>query len=224
MEKITLVVTCCKRPDLLKIMLESFVKYNTYPIEQAILIEDSDQNGINDFAKELVPFPCLCLYNGKNIGQIESIDIAYSHVTTPFIFHCEDDWEFYDVGFVEKSLEILAKDPKVVTITLRAHNDTNGQPVEGTNYGGYHYLARNFDRFWHGFTLNPGMRRLADYNVVKPFTESCKPYMEGFGHPNETDISRIYNNLGFRGAILDNPRGFVRHTGWGRHMPRVWEH
>jgi len=32
----------------------------------------------------------------KNIGQIKSIDKAYSMVDTEYIFHCEDDWEFYD--------------------------------------------------------------------------------------------------------------------------------
>jgi hypothetical protein len=92
----------------------------------------------------------MCIYNGKNIGQIESIDVAYSHVTTPFIFHCEDDWEFYDVGFIEKSLEVFAKDPKVVTITLRAHNDTNGQPVRDIIMVDTRSLARNYDNFWHG--------------------------------------------------------------------------
>lgn len=225
MEKVTLVVTCCKRPDLLQKTLESFVASNTYPIEQAIFIEDSDQTGINDFVKDMaLPFPCLCLYNGKNIGQIESIDLAYAHVTTPYIFHCEDDWEFFEPGFIEKSFDVLRKDPTVVTVQLRAHNDTNGHPIEPENLGGYHYLIRGYDRFWHGFTLNPALRRHADYMLVKPFTESCKPYMEGFGHPNETDISRIYNNLGYRGAILDRKEGHVRHIGWGRHMPRVWEH
>jgi len=223
MKKVTLVITCCKRTDLLKKTLESFVQMNTYPIEEAILIEDSDQTGINDFTKDILPFPTTCVYNEKNIGQIESIDKAYNLVKTPYIFHCEDDWEFFNPGFIEKSFEVLEKDPKVVTIQLRAHHDTNGQPVEETNLGGYHYLARNYDRFWHGFTLNPGLRRLSDYNIVKPFTESCKPYMEGFGHPNETDISRIYNNLGYRGAILEKKEGYVRHIGYGRHMPRVWE-
>lgn len=224
MDKITLVVTCCKRPDLLEKTLKSFVATNTYPIEEAILIEDSEFTGINDFAKDILPFPTTCLYNGKNIGQIESIDIAYSHVKTEYIFHCEDDWEFFCPEYVERSLEVLKKDTSVVCITLRAHNDTNAHPIEAYNYGGYHYMTRNYDHYWHGFTLNPGLRRLADYKRFAPFVESCKPYMEGFAHPNETDLSRIYNNAGYRGAILDKADGFVRHIGWGRHINRSWEH
>ena len=32
------------------------------------------------------------LVNKKRMGQLFSIDKAYSLVTTEYIFHCEDDW------------------------------------------------------------------------------------------------------------------------------------
>lgn len=224
MDKVTLVITCCRRPQLLQKTLQSFLKYNTYPIEEAILIEDSELMGINDFAKSILPFPTTCLYNGKNIGQIESIDVAYANVKTPYIFHCEDDWEFFYRGFIEASLRVLKTDPLVVVVQLRAHNDTNGHPVElHKNLGGYYYMSNTYDALWHGFTLNPGLRRTVDYLLVKPFVESCKPYMEGFGHPNEPDLSRIYNNLGYRGSILQKATGYVRHIGANNHIPRVWD-
>ena len=40
------------------------------------------------------------------------MDRAYSNVTTPFIFHCEDDWEFYRKGFIE-DVEILTGQPEI---------------------------------------------------------------------------------------------------------------
>ena len=53
------------------------------------------------------------IYNETNIGQIKSIDKnIYSLVKTEFIFHCEDDWEFYSYGFIEKSINILSNNLK----------------------------------------------------------------------------------------------------------------
>lgn len=40
-QEVTLFITSCGRPELLKRTLESFVKFNTYPIKEAILCEDS---------------------------------------------------------------------------------------------------------------------------------------------------------------------------------------
>ena len=62
-KEVTLFVTACNRPDLLKITLETFQKYNTYPIKEAIIIEDSGLQGINDFAKDILTCPCILLYN-----------------------------------------------------------------------------------------------------------------------------------------------------------------
>ena len=55
MEKeVTLFITSCGRPELLKKTLLSFVKYNTYPIEEVILCEDSGIKCIVDFVKNII--------------------------------------------------------------------------------------------------------------------------------------------------------------------------
>ena len=216
MSKVTLFITACNRPDLLKRTLESFIKYNTYPIEKCIITEDSDQTNNNDFAIELCPFPVEIIYNGKNMGHYYSIENGYSKITTEYIFHCEEDWEFFKPGFIEKSLEVLQKDSKVITVWLRRDS---GHPVEVENQGGYHYMETNYYGVWHGFTLNPGLRRLSDYTKFAPWTESCKSYM-WHGILDESSLSMFYHHNGYRGAILDDPEGFVRHIGWDRHIPR----
>src|ERR1035441_5909366 len=104
--EITLVLTSCGRYDLLSQTLESFYKFNTYSIKEVIIVEDWNRE-----------------------GQIKSIDKAYARVKTPYIFACEDDWCFYKSGFIEKSLEILEKYPKILQVWLREHNDTNGHPI-----------------------------------------------------------------------------------------------
>jgi hypothetical protein len=220
---VTLFITACNRPDLLKQTLESFLKYNTYPITKCIIVEDSDKININDFAIEMCPFPVEIIYNNKNIGQLESIEIGYSKIDTEYIFHCEDDWEFFKPGFIEISKNILDRDSSVVTVWLRAHNDTSCHPIEQIDRGGYKYMITNFGKLWHGFTLNPGLRRLADYKKFAPWKETCYPYIEGFGVLNEPDLSVLYYKNGYRGAITNDPEGLVRHIGWGRHIKRFFE-
>jgi hypothetical protein len=36
----------------------------------------------------------------KKVGQITSIDIAYSYVDTPYVYHSEDDFVTLKDGFI----------------------------------------------------------------------------------------------------------------------------
>ena len=42
------------------------------------------------------------IFNERRRGQILSIDRLYSTIDTEYIFHCEDDWEFYKKRFAKK--------------------------------------------------------------------------------------------------------------------------
>jgi hypothetical protein len=215
---VTLVITACNRPHLLKKTLASFVRWNTYPIARCILIEDSGLTGINDFVRPLCPFPVTFLYNETNLGQTASIERAYSYVTTPYIFHCEEDWEFYKGGFIERSMPVLHSDPSVITVWLRAHDDVNNHPIDTEDRGGYRYMSSAPDRHpYYGYTTNPGLRRLSDYAQVRPWADHCRrPYFDGKGRMFEPDICILYHARGYRAAILTEPDGFVRHLGWGQ--------
>jgi hypothetical protein len=68
---VTIVLTSCNRPDLLKKTLESFIKHNTYPIKEAIIIDDSGIIGCNDIALE----PFIQTLNIKSIYN--KINITY---------------------------------------------------------------------------------------------------------------------------------------------------
>lgn len=213
---VTIVVTSYNRPHLLRKTLESFVKHNTYPNVKCIIIEDSGNQNINDFAPSICPFPVTCIYNESNIGQVASIEKVYSMIDTPYIFHCEEDWEFYSPGFIEKSFDVLEKDPSVITVWLRAHSDVNGHPIESKDQGGYRYMESDTSRHpYYGFTFNPGLRRTSDYQCVAPWKETCsRPHFDDKEWLFEPDIAILYKSRGYRAAILTNPHGFVRHIGW----------
>ena len=222
-DQITLVVTSCGRLNLLQRTLYSFLKFNTYPIAEAIIIEDSGKLDLRASLDIEFPFPVTIIQNETNLGQIKSIDIAYSQVKMPYIFHCEDDWEFYKPGFIETSLDILRQDPAVLCVWLRAHDDTMGHQIEILPHGRYNYMALNFDRYWHGFTFNPGLRRTHDCMRLHPFSDlkvlvKKKPMMIG-----EIDLAGYYKMLGYRAAITNDEEGYIRHIGSRSHIDLPWE-
>jgi len=206
-EEVTLFITSFNRPDLLKITLESFLKYNTYPIKESIIIDDSGIENVNDFVYDILPFPCKLIYNPIRIGQMKSIEKGIQFITTPYTFHCEEDWEFYDYGFIEKSFEILKKNNKITSVWLRSHNEIKlmyNIPILRVPNENYYITGPNIGNF----SWNPGLKTT---EIQKAYT----PYPENFC---EGKLSEAFRGIGFTGAMTDNIHGYVRHIGWNRHI------
>lgn len=209
---ITLVITSCGRPEKLKRTIDSFMKFNTYPIEKCIIIDDSGNAEAQKKIITLLPENTLYINHNENKGQVQSIDEAYSHVETDFIFHCEDDWEFYYWGFIEKSLEVLEYNNDILQVWLRDHNDTNNHTIEPQIYKSgntkFQLMSKGaLGGNWDGFSWNPGLRRLSDYKLIAPFSQFIE---EGdFNALTECRIGQQYRKWDFRAAIL--MQGFVKH-------------
>ncbi len=232
MPTIALVVTSCGRQSLLQRTLTTFTKFNTLAINEAVVIEDGgldhDQESLARMLK-LDPERLVLIKNEKNLGQIRSIDRAYQAVRSDYIFHCEDDWEFYRPGFMEESLKILEADARIFCVWLRAHNDTNGHPIapetQVTADGmSYHLMSTGNKGVWHGFTFNPGLRRKADCLVMGAYDElPLAHHLRGRSRITESDLSIHYHRLGYSAAISSCKDGFVRHIGQDHHLASEWE-
>jgi hypothetical protein len=174
----------------------------------------------------IVKFPVQIIYNEFNIGQVASIDKAYSRVTTPWIFHCEEDWEFFRGGFIEESLRILRLEPTYVMVALRAHDDLNLHQVLPPRPSASLPFVRMYQNIYSGFGFHPGLRRTVDYLKVAPFecsvswpyhfAPSVMPVEQRFHfRSSEGDIHKLYNKFGEQavGAVTMEPTGYVKHTG-----------
>jgi hypothetical protein len=220
MNDVTVVITSCGRVNLLRETINSFMTFNTYTISKIILIDDSGNSGVHSEIKKLYPNFTL-IFNENRIGQIKSIDKAYSYVKTPYIFHLEDDWKFYKHSFIEDSLKILQSDKQIITVWLRELNDTNKHPYHKklhtiTNVS-YYEIVSNWNGGWSGFTFNPGLRRLSDYNLVCPYEKYIpgnKQYIKYY--TPELELSIHYNKLGYKAVITND--GYVKHIGWDSHI------
>jgi Glycosyl transferase family 2 len=213
MDEVTLFITACNRPHLLKTTLESFVKFNTYPIKEAIIIEDSGNKNINDFVSEILTCPVKLIYNDSRLGQMLSIEKGYQMITTDYVFHCEEDWEFYDYSFIEKSFEILKDDSKITSVHLRSYQDQISCYYFNLEYmdkGFYNIVETKIiasDVAQAVFFWNPGLRRTSLITEKLPFNGL-----------NEGTLGYLYHMEGKYAAVTKNKEGYVRHIGWDEHV------
>jgi len=231
---VTMVITSCGRQDLLAQTLESFEEQSPDTLDELIIVEDGPAD--NNFVRDIIPSAKkITLLNSpvQRRGQLLNIEWAYSKITTPYIFHCEDDWKFTKPNFIQDSKTILQEFPDCLMVHLRSHRDQwqeshNRSWIEETEYklGDLSYWKT---RPWithdggFGFTFNPGLRRLADYKKVKGIR---MPVVNRYG-PNfnikdgcliERTNAENYQKLGMWCASLE-PEGRVEHIGWHRHIP-----
>ncbi|HCS42931.1 MAG TPA: hypothetical protein DIW52_08905 [Pseudomonas sp.] len=210
---ITLVVTSCGRLDLLKITLESFDRFNTAAIREVFITEDAGDDQVHSIIPAHWKDHCTVFVNRPKLGQLASIDLAYEHVTTPYIFHCEDDWEFYRPGFVEDSLAILELRPQILQVWLRSyvydlcvHSPYIHRGAREVVGGVPCYPLISDKPEWQSFSLNPGLRRMKEYRLCAPFSE----------HGGEKALSKRYAQLELTAVTLEGDA--VRHTGFGLHV------
>ena len=231
---ITMVITSCGRQDLLGDTLCSYDQFAPNTLDELIIVEDGPAD--NSFVRELLPtVPTVTLLNSpqERRGQLLNIEWAYSMIKTPYIFHCEDDWRFTVPQFIEDSKKILDAFDDCLMVHLRSHRDQwqeshNRSWVDETEYklSGLSYWKI---RPWiqhdggFGFTFNPGLRRLSDYNKVggvrQPIVNRYGPFFnQKDGCLIERTNAENYQRLGMWCASLE-PAGRVEHIGWHRHIP-----
>lgn len=210
---VTIVITSCGRFDLLERTLKSLDEFNTYPVRKVIITEDSGSDKVFDVIPAAWAQHVQVFVNNPKLGQLKSIDLAYTSVETEWVFHCEDDWQFYRPGFIEDSMLLLKEDKQALQVWLRsfAHDLQIHSPyvylgerkqLEGVVY--YELMSRKEE--WQGFSFNPGLRRLVDYKLHAPYQQFA----------GEKALSKLYAEENRYALILENDA--VLHTGFGEHV------
>ena len=218
---VTICLTSCGRWDLLEKTISSLVTYWDGEPPAAFYIND-DSGQINQkLMSELDRFlmrhwQIMADWTfTKREGQPQAIDKTYQLVQTKYIFHCEDDWEFYNSGFIADSRSVLESEPKCACVWIRHPNDRNGHTVlpgvKLTKQGvRYQQLAHRFKGDWHGMTWSPGLRRLSDYIAMGKFSDMCE-WRSNDHIISEKQYNKKYYEAGYVGMCLC--RGFVKHIG-----------
>jgi hypothetical protein len=223
-KEVTLFITSCGRPELLKRTLQSFVKFNTYPIKEVILCEDSGIHDIADFVKSILPFPITFCYNKERIGQMKTIEKYTPLIKTDYVFHLEDDYEFFDSGFIELSFQIMDSDPKISQVLLEDEQHTFAKIDIGNPLC---YKVMTYDpnicdyKVIDGpltiFTWRPSLKRLDIQKLRMPY----EPW------DDEYTIQLLVNKLGYYSVITknekDGKKGFCTHIGKAYHIEENYQ-
>ena len=198
MKEVTLVITSCGRFDLLEETLDSFFECNTYPIKKIIITEDSTEG------KKLERL--ISKYDGKNqdfrlivnetrLGQLKSIDKAYREIDT-------------ESGFIEKSMEVMEEDEKILVVGLRSKEDFKEDFFYDKDYvskkGEHYYNVKG-----EIFTYNPALRRKKDMDLF-----GLHEKLENQRY--EEVLSNFYKERGFKAVFFKKP--YVTHIGNKRHV------
>jgi len=208
--EVTVVVISCNRLDLLMRTIQSFNAMNTYPIAEFIIIDDSGNAQAHRQICEWFP-SYTKIFNGENMGLIDSIDRVYSAVRTKYVFHIEDDWEFIKPGFIEQTVQVIINSQMVMQVWV---SNVNNQPEDPEiNYAWktpYKYASLDgVHHLWHGFTFHPSLRCMKSYKEAAPWSQWSPP--TDFLALRECRIGEEYYRRGYRAATLMD--SYCIHTG-----------
>ncbi len=179
------------------------------PCERLIIGEDSGDPGIYKVVERLnCSLPIKVIPNSSRMGITRNIDRIYKEVETEWIFHCEDDWQFYRGGFIKESFEIM-QDESISSVNLREVLDFVPGFWKFADTGKYFITNETVAGHYVGLHFNPGLRRMGDYRQIGPYSDII-PYS------TEEDVSNAYFAAGKRMALLK--QAAVKHIGNGRRV------
>jgi len=195
----------------------AFIKYNTYPITDFIIVNDSGDEDIHRSIRETYT-GAEFVFHEKNGGLFKSIDLAMPHIKTEYYFLCEDDWTLTAPGFIEKSMAIMKERPEIEEVWPQKFNIHDAEPAWLTAGGQRYQLITQFHLKgqdgpygWHGFSTACSLKRVSDYWKVGPYSDI--PW-EGTVWMREQAIGEKYRLLGYRTAVLDGV--YATSIGWGK--------
>lgn len=210
---ITITSTTCKRLDLFKKTINSFLEccldFEKFEIDKWLVMDDNSSQEDRDEMKKLYPF--MTFYNKSHAqkGHARSINLMLRHVNTPYLFHLEDDWQFYyKDNFFTLLYQVLQEKEEYKQVLL---NNMYGEIPEheqliggywnrvaesGLNYIVHEYTATEeektaFNRkwqfkpncaYWPHFSFRPGLSKVQLFRDLGEFNEDVWHFEMNYAH------------------------------------------
>lgn len=109
-KKITLSITTCKRLNLFKRTMNSFINCcsDILLIDEYICVDDNSSEEDREEMRNLYPFFTWIMKTPEQKGHMQSMNIIIENVKTDYLIHMEDDWLFLvKDNYISLGLEIL---------------------------------------------------------------------------------------------------------------------
>lgn len=221
---ISMCITSCGRPDLLKTSLESFYAVVDQEPQEVLIYEDSEAPKPEFLSDDIWRTRNVRWISGKaRMGQCFAIARLIQEAKHDYVFWSEEDWLWQKQinPFMRESKAILDRFPWIVQVSLRGpsgwhpliEREVNGCVGFVDQYDAPRFLiAEPYWRGeWGGWSWNPGLRRRSTLVAILPQVLASVG-VKGLKH--EGDLSKALLDQGYR--IADLGRAVVTHIGGNR--------
>ena len=206
-DSVTVCITSCGRLDLLAETLEGFRSFNSGG--RYLISEDSTDADV--IARVRAAYPDVTVLSGPDrLGLMGSIDRLYAQVTTPYLFHLEDDWSFDGAVDWTAAIALLEQRADVAHVCVRDVSEIKEKyrsrsellDVAGREF---RVMQTGSHPEFFAWSSNPGLMKVATYKAYAPFARMLHDQMSG-----------LMKKDGLRQAFL--LPGVARHIGQGRNV------
>jgi len=155
--------------------------------------------------KEKYPFIDFIWKTPDEKGHVASMQMIVDRVTTPYLFHMEDDWQFFDgVSILTDAIEVLEDDDQIGQVLL---NKNYAELPENDIAGGHEkFTANNLRYFIHEHCRTDSER--VNFSVKYPGKSHCN-YWPHFSLRPSLIRTDIFKHIKFEDII-----SFEQSFGW----------
>lgn len=232
---VTVTMTTCKRMDLFSRTVNSMIECITdldTQVYEWIVVDDNSSPNERNLIKQLYPFIRLIEKTPDQKGHPKSMNIIQQEVSTPYIFHIEDDWEFFihrpycsmllhviraEPGLKQALVNInYTEDPHTANTIWGAQLKNHKDPIP---FVSRYFVHRYFtglrleeenrklnspnSMYWPHFSFRVGLTDTSVFSQLGAFSETADHF--------EMEYAHRYVNAGFKTAFLDGI--FTTHIG-----------
>eukprot|EP01083_Nonionella_stella_P086932 241686_1 len=224
-ESIVLLVISCGRWNELTQTLDSFEYYNTYKcLKRKVVMDDcNDIEGLHAMATKYASYgyEFVRTTTPRNAtyapGQVRTMFAIHEGLTkyclhSKYVFHIEDDWKFYQFGFIEDSWAVMKTDE--MRKENQRHLHVSMVNLRNTQ-SGYHKLQyhvhKSDPRCWRSWSANPGLK--LNVFLVHQIEECIRDFYVNNVSTMEYCVACVYQKKWFRIAGVTMWNGYVGHLG-----------
>ena len=220
---ITLTITSCKRLDLFVKTINSFMECckDIHLIDKWFCVDDNSSTEDRIRMQELYPFINFYFKTREEKGHPQSMNIIRKYVKTPYTFHMEDDWLFFECrNYLSECLEVLGSSQKIGQCLINKNyteisndHDVIGGELKKTTTGLRYYIHEycvtdkekqdflerhgpgSSSSYWPHFSFRPSLLHTKIYEELGEFNETTSHF--------EMDYSYRYISKGYISAFLE---------------------
>lgn len=223
--KVVITMTSCKRLDLLQRTINSMLNCITdfSKVKEWVVVDDNSSQTDRDKMQQMWPFIRYVFKTPEQKGHPKSMNIIRDIVVNSgynYVFHIEDDFEFFvKRDYITELIELLDVDKSYGQALVNLDygedpitaSDIAGSKMEQTQSGKRYFIHNYYtgsaleaenrklqkpnSMYWPHFSFRPGLTRSNVFKQVGKFTETNDHF--------EREYALRYIQKGFKTVFLD---------------------